>query len=155
MKPTHLTKHPEGGKFQEVFRSKARVQSADGRERSALTHIYFELQPGERSRFHKVTSDEVWNLYRGEGIRLYTWDGTETPPECITLSADQNQYCAVIPAGVWQAAEPIADAVLVGCSVAPGFEFEDFTMLEPDTATPEAQGLRAIDPSLLRFVVGE
>ena len=126
MQPTELIEHPEGGRFKEVFRSSGVVTSANGQNRSALTHIYFELKAGEVSRFHKVQSDEVWNLYKGGGVYLYTWDGSDAPPTRYELSEAANTYCHVVPAGVWQAAEPINDAVLVGCSVGPGFEFDDF-----------------------------
>ena len=86
MKPVNLIEHPEGGRFREVFRSAKTVSTQDGITKSALTHIYFSLKQGEVSRFHKVTSDEIWNLYQGQGLSLYTWHGTSTPPKCITLS---------------------------------------------------------------------
>jgi uncharacterized protein len=149
MKPLDLIEHPEGGRFREVFRSANIVTSSDGTTKSALTHIYFSLRPGEISRFHKVNSDEVWNLYQGKGLHLYTWDGTMTPPTCTILSSDSNCFCAVIPAGMWQAAEPIADSILVGCSVAPGFEFSDFTLIDPDSE--EAKLLVSIAPELTRL----
>ncbi|MBT4818727.1 MAG: hypothetical protein HN976_34620 [Lentisphaerae bacterium] len=71
-----LIDHPEGGRYHEVFRSDATVRTENGPSRSALTHIYFSLDAGERSRFHRVAGDEVWNLYEGVGIRLYLWDGS-------------------------------------------------------------------------------
>lgn len=150
MKPTDLKEHPEGGRFQEVFRSEAIVTQAGGDSRSALTHIYFSLDPGEVSRFHRVASDEVWNLYRGKNLRLYTWDGTDTPPETVTLSAESNRFCHVVPAGTWQAAKALSDTVLAGCSVAPGFEFEDFELLDP--GSDEARLLRSIDPSFSEYL---
>lgn len=129
MQPGELAPHPEGGRFREVFRSALSLHLADGRTRAALTHIYFELQPGEFSGFHKVNSDEVWNLYRGDGVRLLQWDGASDHIETIELSAATENYCHIVPAGSWQAAAAIGSAVLVGCSVAPGFDFEDFAML--------------------------
>ena len=149
MKPTDLIEHPEGGRYREVFRSAEAVTTAEGKTKSALTHIYFSLDPGELSRFHRVSSDEIWNLYRGEGLRLTIWDGTSNPPECVTLSAATNTFCHVIPAGAWQAAEPLSDTVLVGCSVAPGFEFVDFELIEPDSK--QAELLTTIDSALGRF----
>jgi predicted cupin superfamily sugar epimerase len=127
-----------------------RIILPDGATRSALTHIYFSLHAGEVSRFHRVTSDEIWNLYQGEGLILYTWDGTETPPTRTVLSASSQCFCHVVSAGMWQAAEPLSDAVLVGCSVAPGFEFDDFALLDPGSA--EARRLAGIAPELMRFV---
>ncbi len=151
MKPINLTEHPEGGRFREVFRSDATVSTSQGDIRSALTHIYFSLNPGEKSNFHKVLSDEVWNLYQGAGLCLYSWDGSSTPPQCITLSSASNVFCHVIPAGVWQAAEPIADTVLVGCSVAPGFEFSDFTLIDPNS--DDGKRLVSIAPEFARFTI--
>jgi uncharacterized protein len=151
MKPIDLIEHPEGGRFCEVFRSTSTVAKNDGTTRSALTHIYFSLKPGEVSRFHKVVSDEVWNLYQGTGINLFTWEGTNTPPKCVTLSAIDNCFCHVVTAGTWQAAEPISEAVLVGCSVAPGFEFSDFKLMDQNSA--EAKILVSVAPEMARYVV--
>lgn len=150
MKPTELIEHPEGGRFQEVFRSPVTVTRADGAQRPAITHIYFELQPHEVSRFHRVQADEIWNLYRGSGVRLYIWDGSENPPQCHELSAKQGNYCHVVPAGMWQAAEPLDDTVLVGCSVGPGFDFQDFEMLSPDSTV--ATTLRTHHPNMAPFM---
>jgi hypothetical protein len=77
---------------------------------------------------------------------LYVWDGSVAPPRRITLSAAGNGYCHVVPAGMWQAAEPIDDTVLVGCSVAPGFEFSDFQLMAADSA--DAKRLIAASPEL-------
>lgn len=146
MKPVNLIEHPEGGRFCEVFRSPKTVSTLDGSTRSAVTHIYFSLRPGEVSRFHKVTSDEIWNLYKGAGLNLYIWDGTGAPPQCVTLSADSNAFCHVVPADMWQAAEPSGDTVLVGCSVAPGFEFSDFRLMDADSE--DAKRLIAAAPGM-------
>ena len=149
MQPVDLIEHPEGGRFREVFRSARHVTTPLGGTRSALTHIYFSLNPGEVSRFHRVSSDEVWNLYQGTGLHLFTWDGTSKPPRRIILSAESNCFCHVIPAGIWQAAVPISDKVLVGCSVAPGFEFSDFELIQPNGE--EARLLQSIAPHMSAF----
>lgn len=145
LKPDNMTNHPEGGRFQEVFRSDIAVTTSSGTARCSMTHIYFELKQGEHSRFHKVTADEVWNLYQG-AIRLYLWNQTDSSVVTIELSEEHGSYCHVIPAGIWQAAEPLSDKALVGCSVAPGFEFEDFTML--DQSPEAAHRLKALAPQL-------
>ena len=150
MKPVNLVEHPEGGRFLEVFRSGQIVTRADGSKRPALTHIYFSLEKHEVSRFHRVSSDEVWNLYRGDGVYLYTWDGTESPPTRTELSPSQNRFCYVVPAGIWQAAAPLKGEVLVGCSVGPGFDFADFAMLEPDSGV--AVRLLSLATDMSRFV---
>lgn len=150
MKPIDFVEHPEGGRFREVFRSAKTVSTHDGITKSALTHIYFSLKQGEVGKFHKVASDEIWNLYQGQRLSLYTWDGTSTPPKCITLSARSNCFCHAIPADTWQAAEPISDTVLVGCSVAPGFEFTDFTLMDP--SSKEAKLLISVAPEMAKFI---
>ena len=150
MKSINFMDHPEGGRFCEVFRSARAVTTESGDKRSSLTHIYFSLKPGEVSRFHKVASDEVWNLYKGSAINLCIWDGSAIPPECVTLSAVGNNFCHVVPADMWQAAEPVSDTVLVGCSVAPGFEFSDFSLLN---SNPEdAEQLISLAPDMAKYL---
>jgi uncharacterized protein len=133
MKDEELSDHPEGGRFKEIYRSAAEVVQ-DQRKRSALTHIYFSLNKNEVSRFHKVASDEVWNLYEGS-INLYLWDEVGMIMDQVELSSKKREYCCVIRAGVWQAALPLQDKALVGCSVAPGFDFQDFELIDPDGYT--------------------
>lgn len=148
--PDSLINHPEGGRFQEVFRAPETVTTARGETRSALTHIYFHLAAGEVSRFHRVDASEVWSLYRGSGLRLYIWQDSKRLPEIVILSAAENAFCHVVPAGAWQAAEPLGDAVLAGCTVAPGFEYSGFELLHGESG--EARGLIAMAPEMARFV---
>ena len=89
--------------------------------RRASTAIHYLLPAGAWSAWHRVRSDEVWHHYDGGGLTLYRL-GMPT----VRLGRETPQ--AVVPAGVWQAAEPVEDAVLCGCTVAPGFEFEDFEL---------------------------
>ncbi len=151
MKPITLIDHPEGGRFCEIFRSTATVTTLKGNTRSAITHIYFSLNPGEVSRFHRVASDEVWNLYKGTGVNLYLWDGSDNPPEHMVLSAGNKNFCYVVTAGIWQAAEPVSDAVLIGCSVAPGFEYDDFELMLHGSR--EHKRLISIDPCMKKFIL--
>lgn len=149
MKPTNLQEHPEGGRFKEVYRSHSEVQKGKVK-RKTLTHIYFSLEAHEVSHFHKVTSDEVWNLYEGSGFYLYIWDENFDTIEKIEVSKAANCYCHVVPAGFWQATEPINSSILVGCSVAPGFDFEDFTMISAQSS--QAAKLLEIAPELQKFM---
>ncbi|MEP7175545.1 MAG: cupin domain-containing protein [Gemmatimonadales bacterium] len=116
-----LRPHPEGGFYGETFRSPLRLTLPDGRVRSASTAIHYLLPRGDRSAWHRVSADEVWHHYDGGALHLYRLGMGE-----VRLSAAVPQ--AVVPAGVWQAAEPEGDAVLCGCTVAPGFEFADFEL---------------------------
>ncbi len=146
-----LQSHPEGGAFAEVFRSVRKVYRADGEaERSALTQIYFHLQHGDVSRFHRVESDEVWHLYDGEGVVLYEWKPGWDSVKRTVVSKDRARFCHVVAAGTWQAAEPLGEFVLVGCTVGPGFEFEEFSLIEPGGA--EAEAILSLDEGLKRFV---
>ena len=123
-----LIPHPEGGFYRETFRSAETLSLADGRLRSASTAIYFLLPAGTYSAWHQVASDEVWHHYAGGPLRLYLLGQGEH-----RLDRDHPQ--AVVPAGVWQAAEPVAGAVLCGCTVAPGFDFADFRLADRGSLT--------------------
>jgi uncharacterized protein len=117
-----LAPHPEGGWYRQVFKSEERVtRHADGAQRSALTTIYFLLVEGTYSAWHCVQSDEAWHFYEGDALEVLTRDAT------IRLDADHRVH--VIKAGEWQAARPLGAYALVGCTVGPGFEFEDFEMI--------------------------
>lgn len=117
-----LEPHPEGGWYRQVFKSAERVtRHADGAERTALTTIYFLLVEGTHSRWHCVQSDEVWHFYEGDPLELHI-----RGQEPVTLDADHRVH--VVPARAWQAAYPRGAYALVGCTVGPGFEFEDFEL---------------------------
>jgi predicted cupin superfamily sugar epimerase len=123
-----LKPHPEGGHFVETHRD-ARV---DGR--AASTAIYFLLARGERSHWHRVDAAEVWHYYAGSPLRLEIAQSKDGPVEHVTLGADLvagERPQAVVPAHIWQAAESLGDWTLVGCTVAPGFEFEGFELAPP------------------------
>jgi predicted cupin superfamily sugar epimerase len=148
-----LAPHPEGGFFREVFRSAERVQPTDGRaSRSALTTIFFLLAEGQASRWHAVTSDEVWHLYEGGPLELLV-----APPDVgrvertiLGRAGDGALPTYTVAARCWQAARPLGAYVLTGCSVGPGFEFADFRMLADDPRG--ASALRAAAPDLLTLL---
>jgi hypothetical protein len=124
-----LKPHPEGGYYRETFRD---APGPDGRAASTL--IYFLLQAGQISAWHRVDATEAWHYYAGAPLRLSFWQSGK-PLQCVELGADfgggQRPQC-VIPAGFWQRAEASAGGgwTLVGCSVAPGFKFSGFEMAE-------------------------
>jgi len=146
-----LQPHPEGGFFREIHRSTQRVRLHDGRaERSALTTIYFLLAAPAFSRWHRVASDEIWHLYEGGPLELRIADPRIDAVEVVRLDRVEGatRPVATVPAGYWQAARPLGDYALIGATVGPGFEFEDFAFLG------EAHALAArlhnpIDRSLL------
>jgi predicted cupin superfamily sugar epimerase len=135
-----LAPHPEGGFYRQVYRSPQSVQPDDGRDtRSALTAIYFLLPAGEKSRWHRVRSDEIWTHLEGSPVTLHLFDG-------MVASSVVVDRMHVVGAGVWQAAEPSGDYALVACFVAPGFEFADFSMMsdEADVAAMLPHELRRL-----------
>ncbi len=127
-----LQPHPEGGWYSETWRAPA--QEGD---RAAGTGIYFLLQAGERSHWHRVDADELWLYHDGDPLRLSISDG-EAPVAEHVLGRDLEggqHLQVVVPAGLWQAAEPVGDWTLMSCVVAPGFTFDGF-QLAPDDWTP-------------------
>lgn len=135
-----LRPHPEGGFYREVFRSSSQVMPADERgARAALTTIYFLLPQGSVSRWHRVASDEVWHLYEGGSLELLELraSGRDLVRHRLgPIGGDNSAPVCTIRAGLWQAARPLGDYVLVGCTVGPGFDFADFRLLsdEPELA---------------------
>ncbi|MBV8100765.1 MAG: cupin domain-containing protein [Verrucomicrobia bacterium] len=120
-----LEAHPEAGYFRETFRDSKRPG-----ERSASTAIYFLLKRGEISRWHRIDAVEVWHWYGGAPLRLQIRNA-EGPIETVLLGNDllknERPQC-VVPADDWQTAETLGDWTLVGCTVAPGFEFSGFEL---------------------------
>lgn len=130
-----LEPHPEGGHFRQTFRDALQVESG----RAASTAIYFLLARGERSRWHRIDAVEVWHWYAGAPLRLEI-AAEKSAGQRMTLGGDLaagEHPQAVVPANAWQAAASLGDWTLVGCTVAPGFEFSKFE-LAPDSWEPRA-----------------
>jgi predicted cupin superfamily sugar epimerase len=122
-----LGPHPEGGHFRETFRD---ARLIDGR--AASTAIYFLLARGERSHWHRIDAVEIWHYYAGYPLVLQIAD--DSGRREVRLGSDLaagQQPQAIVPAHAWQAAETTGDWTLVGCTVAPGFEFTHFELAGP------------------------
>jgi predicted cupin superfamily sugar epimerase len=120
-----LKPHPEGGYYRETFRD-ARTD-ANGRSRS--TAIYFLLARGERSHWHRIDAVEIWHYYAGSALMLQIAEDGD--PRRVRLGPDLaagEVPQAIVPAQAWQAAESTGDWTLVGCTVAPGFDFASFEL---------------------------
>jgi predicted cupin superfamily sugar epimerase len=128
-----LTPHPEGGHYRETFRD----TRCDTNGRAASTAIYFLLARGERSHWHRIDAVEVWHYYAGSALSLQIADdsGGRTVRLGPDLASGEVPQ-AIVPAQAWQAAESSGDWTLVGCTVAPGFEFATFEMA-PKGWTPK------------------
>lgn len=148
-----LQPHPEGGYFREIYRSATLIRRDQlSEKRTAVTTIYFLLKQGQFSCLHQVTSDEIWHFYEGDPIEL-TWGQLDGSPYQRRLLGPVSPDCSptlVVPAQAWQAARTTGAYTLVGCTVAPGFEFRDFRMLA-DSPT-EAAVIRARYPELQDLV---
>jgi predicted cupin superfamily sugar epimerase len=133
MRLLELRPHPEGGHFRETFRDQ---RNCDGR--SASTAIYYLLAAGERSHWHRIDSAEVWHWHAGAALALRVAgpDGTATLRLGPDLAAGERPQ-AIVPAGAWQAAESLGEWTLVGCTVAPGFDFSGFEMAPADWSPPD------------------
>jgi predicted cupin superfamily sugar epimerase len=121
-----LKPHPEGGHFRESFRDERKIEGG----RAASTAIYFLLARGERSHWHRVDAVEVWHWYGGAPLELEIArpaGGVERLLLGCDLGAGERPQ-AVVPAHAWQAAQTLGDWTLVGCTVAPGFEFTGFAL---------------------------
>jgi uncharacterized protein len=127
-----LAPHPEGGHYRETFRDSAQ---ADGR--AASTAIYFLLRAGEVSRWHRVDASEMWHWYAGAALKLtIVHEGNRTEQRLGPGLAAGERPQAVVPAQAWQQAESMGGWSLVGCTVAPGFEFAGFELADPGFDPP-------------------
>jgi predicted cupin superfamily sugar epimerase len=124
----NMQRHPEGGWYTETFRDE------QGSTRGHSTAIYYLLEKGDRSHWHRVRdAAEIWHYYAGDTLKLsISADGVacetfDLGPDLLTGARPQ----IVVPANVWQSAEPTGEWTLVGCTVAPGFVFESFEMAPP------------------------
>jgi predicted cupin superfamily sugar epimerase len=124
-----LKPHPEGGHYRETFRD----PRVDAGGRSVSTAIYFLLARGERSHWHRIDAVEVWHYCAGSALVLRIADdgGQRSVRLGPDLAAGEVPQ-AIVPAQAWQAAESSGDWTLVGCTVAPGFDFAAFELAAPD-----------------------
>lgn len=138
-----LQPHPEGGHYRETFRdAQTGTQTMNGR--AACTAIYFLLARGERSHWHRVDACEIWHYYAGDPMALHISDesGTDTIMLGPDLARGQRPQ-GVVPPQAWQAAEARGDWTLVGCTVAPGFEFSKFELAPPGWSPQNGESERA------------
>lgn len=139
IKALDLSPHPEGGFFKETYRAAGSISgsalpSIFGTERAYSTSILYLLAEGQKSRFHRLRQDEVWHFHLGGPLRLAMISPSGQAGE-VTLGAkfaSSQLLQFAVPGGVWFAATPKAGSVysLVGCTVAPGFDFADFELAD-------------------------
>ena len=145
-----LRPHPEGGHYRETYRAQEIVRRpALAVERSASTAIYYLLSGDAWSAWHRIRSDEIWHFYAGGPVRVHVLDGQgglTTHRLGNAIEAPDCVFQAVVPAGCWFAAERVrADRyTLAGCTVAPGFEFSEFELADPDRLAADYPAHRAL-----------
>jgi uncharacterized protein len=121
-----LAPHPEGGFFRETFRDDRLING-----RAASTAIYYLLAEGQRSHWHRIDASEIWHWYCGAPLALSLRVGERVETQrlgCNIFQGERPQW--IVPAGVWQSAEPLGAWTLIGCTVAPGFEFSGFELAQ-------------------------
>lgn len=135
-----LQPHPEGGRYAEVHRS------------AAVTSIYFLLGSGEISRWHRIRSEEIWHFYEGAPLELLQLspDGSDLERIVLGPCGDRQRPLHRVPGNHWQAARSRGDYTLVGCTVAPAFEFADFSLLSDSPSL--AAAIRRHHPAVAQFV---
>jgi predicted cupin superfamily sugar epimerase len=135
-----LQPHPEGGYYAEVHRS------------ASVTAIYYLLKGEERSRWHRVRSEEIWHHYEGAPLELLQLspDGTDLDRILLGPVADRQRPVHRVPGHYWQAARSQGAYTLVGCNVAPAFQFSDFSLLRDSPAL--AASIVRIHPAVAQFV---
>lgn len=128
-----LVSHPEGGYFKEVFRDSVSYHphKAFNGERNYSTSIYYLLEKGNKSSFHRIKSDEIWHHYDGGCILIHYFENDELITKKLGKNLLEGESpLIVVPKNTWFAAEPSTNCefALMGCTVAPGFDFQDFEM---------------------------
>jgi len=126
-----LQQHPEGGWFKETWR-------ADNAGRATGTCIYFLLQAGESSHWHRVDATEIWLYHAGAPLVLSLSETDQGPAQEFQLSPDLTEGApqVIVPKGHWQAARSTGAYTLVSCTVSPGFEFSGFELADPGFDIP-------------------
>jgi predicted cupin superfamily sugar epimerase len=138
----NLQPHPEGGWYKETYKSSEHIAATAlperfGGTRAFATAIYFLLEQGNFSAFHRIKSDECWHFYAGDSLLIYVIQMNGSL-DIIHLGNDIGKgqlFQYVVPANCWFASRPAADSSFsfVGCTVAPGFDFADFELADAAT----------------------
>lgn len=126
-----MAPHPEGGYFKEIYRSDENIShhSLPARfsgARSFSTAIYFLLEQGDKSHLHRIQSDEMWHFYAGDPLEII-----QISPDGVlerVILENKTHFTHIVPAGYWFGSRSQGAFSLVGCTVAPGFDFADFEM---------------------------
>lgn len=148
-----LQPHPDGGYYKESYRSAMNIAASClpkdiGGDRSCSTAIYFLLRQGDFSAFHRIKSDECWHFYEGGTLLIHVLhqNGEYHYVRLGRNIQEGEMFQFVVPAGAWFASEPAGSSffALVGCTVAPGFDFADFEMAIKENLLQQFPGLESL-----------
>jgi predicted cupin superfamily sugar epimerase len=127
-----LLPHPEGGFYKETYRSEGSIVLDNKKVRPHSTAIYFLMEAANFSAFHRIQSDELWHFYDGDPLEVFYFDKNGLLIRILLGSNPEKgeEMQAVVPAKAWFGSRPCDGSLysLVGCTVSPGFDFEDFEM---------------------------
>ncbi|MBP2144030.1 putative cupin superfamily sugar epimerase [Methanococcus voltae] len=137
-----LEPHIEGGYFKRIYQSSECIhitqlpdyfsndnEKTDLEYRYLCTAIYYLLEKGQVSKFHRIKSDETWHFYAGNSLNIYTIQNGKIVTNKLGNNLEKGEnFQITVPKNTWFAAEPLGDYTLVGCTVSPGFEYVDFKM---------------------------
>ena len=122
-----LKPHPEGGHYRETFRALATYGG-----RGVVSAIYYFLKAGETSAWHRIDAVEIWHHYAGAPLCLSLCSDGMTVTERLLGTGAAAEPQAIVPVGCWQSAASLGEWTLVGCTVAPAFEFSGFELASPE-----------------------
>ena len=137
--------HPEGGYYKETYRSIEQILNTDGQERNISTAIYFLLEEEQKSHLHKIKSDELWFHHQGETLEIISIQNGELISTYLGSNLDAGEVLqTTIPANTWfgSRVKNKKGFALVSCTVAPGFDFEDFEMAKQEDLSKEFPHLK-------------
>lgn len=136
----NLIGHPEGGFYAETYRSQQKIKNSEGNNRNISTAIYFLLSDTQKSHFHRIKSDELWFHHEGETLAITVLIDGEISVIHLGKDLENGEVLqTTIPANCWFASQVKSKKgfALVSCTVAPGFDFEDFEMAKKADLTTE------------------
>ena len=151
-----LHPHPEGGWYKEVYRAQEEISinalpNRYNGNRNTATSIYFMLEAGNISHFHRIKSDEIWYFHTGEACMIYLLHPNgDLEAVQLGINVENGEVLQVLmPKNTWFAAKPLGAYTLVGCMVAPGFDFQDFELANEKLLQQYPQHAKIITPLII------
>ncbi len=148
IKNLKLLPHPEGGYYKEMYRAEQKINLDNGKSRNVSTAIFYLLENEDKSRFHRIASDELWFFHQGNPLEILSIQNGNLIKTVLGNNFEDGEVLqAVIPAHTWFASrvKNSKGYALVSCTVAPGFDFADFELADRDKLINEF-------PDLIKYI---